>query len=158
MRIFTGLLHSGDLSCPCLSQGMYNQAPSDTCGQVTQATEPLPGKPELTSHHKIKIWLCLAIVTSFVAMHLVVPLRCSEILHGGPHALLLNHQSTLGDPHITHLAPILPPGIAHDPIHAVFLIVAPTNNGDDMIDALTLVLDDSRLVIQKWICIDATGD
>mmetsp|Transcript_13102 Transcript_13102/g.34040 ORF Transcript_13102/g.34040 Transcript_13102/m.34040 type:complete len:205 (+) Transcript_13102:269-883(+) len=91
-------------------------------------------------------------------MDLVVQLRSRVRLHDGPRALVLDQESTLGDAHVAHLAPILTPRVADDPEEAIRGVGAPADNGDDVVDTRTLGLDDAGLVVEEGHGVDAAGD
>mmetsp|Transcript_80414 Transcript_80414/g.127006 ORF Transcript_80414/g.127006 Transcript_80414/m.127006 type:complete len:381 (-) Transcript_80414:46-1188(-) len=93
-----------------------------------------------------------------MAVHLVVILGRREGSGHGPGALVLQQQGALGHPEVAHLAPVLAPGVAHDPVHAVLGISAPADHRDHVVHALALGLDDARLVVQQGIGINAAAD
>merc|ERR1712224_756519 len=87
-------------------------------------------RPGLRSHYDILSLLGLAVVAALVAVDLVGLLGGSEVLHHSPGALVLEVQGAEADAHIAHLAPVLTPRIAHDPVATVHLVLAPADDGD----------------------------
>ena len=51
--------------------------------------------------------------------------------------------------HVSHLAPVLPPRNAHDPIHALAHGMGPTSDCDDMIDGTASVGKDAIFPVQQ---------
>ena len=90
-------------------------------------------------------------------MDLVLPLRSGIIFNGGPRALLLDLQASKGDADVAHLAPVLAPGVAHDPVRLV-LFFAPSYHTDDVVDGLeeAFVYGDARLVLEDSTRINPT--
>mmetsp|Transcript_66642 Transcript_66642/g.146071 ORF Transcript_66642/g.146071 Transcript_66642/m.146071 type:complete len:273 (+) Transcript_66642:200-1018(+) len=93
-----------------------------------------------------------------MAVHLVVLLGRREGSGHGPAALVLQQQGTLGHPEVAHLAPVLAPGVAHDPVHAVLGVSAPADHRDHVVHTFALGLDDTGLVVQQRVGIDAAAD
>eukprot|EP00405_Crypthecodinium_cohnii_P004239 CAMPEP_0194771490 /NCGR_PEP_ID=MMETSP0323_2-20130528/49376_1 /TAXON_ID=2866 ORGANISM="Crypthecodinium cohnii, Strain Seligo" /NCGR_SAMPLE_ID=MMETSP0323_2 /ASSEMBLY_ACC=CAM_ASM_000346 /LENGTH=113 /DNA_ID=CAMNT_0039705609 /DNA_START=182 /DNA_END=520 /DNA_ORIENTATION=+ len=86
-----------------------------------------------------------AVVAALVAVNrLVVQLLGGEALDRGPRALLLQVKGTLGDTNEAHLAPVLTPGVADDPIEALVGVGAPADDGDDVVDVAAPLVDDAR--------------
>lgn len=92
-----------------------------------------------------------------VAVGLVGPV--SPGVHHGPTALLLQHQSVIAqlDADISHLAPVLTPRVAHDPV-LLSANIAPANHADHVVDPLAGLRHNASSVLQKGLCINATGD
>mmetsp|Transcript_120798 Transcript_120798/g.385664 ORF Transcript_120798/g.385664 Transcript_120798/m.385664 type:complete len:416 (+) Transcript_120798:265-1512(+) len=100
----------------------------------------------------------LAIVSTLVAMHLVVQLRRRVRLDDSPCALVLDGERSPGHADVAHLAPVLAPRVADNPLHAVPGVRAPAHHGDDVVDAHALRLDDAGLVVEQRVRVDAAGD
>merc|ERR1719240_897344 len=66
--------------------------------------------------------LDLAVAPVLEAVDLVLLLRRRVVLDGGPRALLLDLQGPEGHADVAHLAPVLAPGVAHDPVLLVVLL------------------------------------
>mmetsp|Transcript_1066 Transcript_1066/g.2851 ORF Transcript_1066/g.2851 Transcript_1066/m.2851 type:complete len:218 (+) Transcript_1066:42-695(+) len=100
------------------------------------------------------VLLDLAVAAVLEAVDLVLLLGRRVVLDGGPRALLLDLQAPKRDADVAHLAPVLAPGVPHDPVLLVVLL-APAHDGDDVVDRLqepfvhgnaALVLEDGRRV------------
>jgi len=87
-----------------------------------------------------------------------VVLGGGEGVERGPRALVLNMESAEGDTNVAHLAPVFAPGVADDPVLTSLRVLAPTNDGDDVVDELTTVGGDARGVVQDGSSVDAASD
>ena len=79
---------------------------------------------------------------------------------GGPVARALKAKVltlATGDTGVSTLSPVLTPGVAHHPVGGV-AVHTPAHNGDDVVDATTLLSDDSSVVVVERHGIDTTGD
>ena len=84
-----------------------------------------------------------AVVSTFMAMDLIVELRSSEMSWYGPAALILNVKSSGSESEETHFAPEFTPRISDNPIETLFGISAPTNNRDDMINTTSREIENA---------------
>merc|ERR1711920_196812 len=103
----------------------------------------------------------IAVVAALVAVDLVSLLQRSEVLDHSPRAPpLLQREGPEGDADVAHFPPVLAPRIAHDPVAAVIVVLAPANNGDHVVDlrGLRPLLDHPALVVQQGFRGDVTGD
>merc|ERR1719231_617982 len=75
------------------------------------------------------------------------------VLDHGERALLLDEQGAELDAHVAHLAPELAPRVAHDPVG-----IAPAHDGDNVVDALALVVGDAAGVFEDGAGVDAARD
>merc|ERR1719231_1901466 len=57
-----------------------------------------------------------AVLAALEAVHLVARLGRGERLDGRPRALRLEAERAERDAHVAHLAPVLAPAVAHDPV------------------------------------------
>merc|ERR1719313_579005 len=126
-----------------------------------------PGLKILSSSFKwLRSWhsdnhslLGLAIVTSLMAVDLVVLLCCCVAARDSPGALGLNLERSEGNPDVTHLTPVLTPRVTHNPVALVgFLVLSPTNNRNDMVNASASIRDNALLEVEEWHSIDSTGN
>merc|ERR1719201_5760 len=86
-----------------------------------------------------------AVLATLVARVVVLRVR----LHGGPRALLLDHERAKLDPNVAHLAPVLSPRVPDDPVLGIGrIILAPANDRDNVIDALASLVGNTTLVVQ----------
>mmetsp|Transcript_24067 Transcript_24067/g.72312 ORF Transcript_24067/g.72312 Transcript_24067/m.72312 type:complete len:382 (-) Transcript_24067:8-1153(-) len=133
-------------------------SPPRACGGHPGATgrcrDALPF-PDRRSHDEL---LRTAIVAALVAVRLVVEFGRREVLDDGPGALVLEAERAPGHADVAHLAPILTPRVPHDPIEALLRVGAPAGDGDDVVNALALCLDDAGLVVQQRHRVDAASD
>ena len=100
----------------------------------------------------------MAVITSFMAVNLVVELRSGEGSKNSPAALLFKIKGAFGDSNVAHLTPVLTPGVSNDPIESLFGISAPANNGDNMIDTITRLVNDAGLVVKKLGGVNTASD
>mgnify|MGYP000129380053 CR=1 FL=1 len=107
-----------------------------------------------------KHWLplCLAVGAVFVAVDLVG--KVGEGIDGGPCTLGFEAEVVVSLAHtdVTHFSPEFTPGVTHDPVLAFVGVVAPANNGDDVVHFGVGVLDDTRGVVEDGLCRDAASD
>merc|ERR1719502_1562920 len=81
------------------------------------------------SHYAIS----LAVRATLKAVDLVVLLRSRVVLERRPGALLLHLEAAEADANVAHLAPVLPPAVAHDPVLPGSVVLAPADDGDDVV-------------------------
>merc|ERR1712187_846199 len=99
----------------------------------------------------------LAVVSTLMARELVVLLRGSVILDGGPVAT--GHaQRAKGHSHIAELSPELPPAVPHNPVLALASIIAPTNDRDNVIHTTITVHHNARLIVEERVSGNATSN
>ena len=77
----------------------------------------------------------------------------------GPRALLLDLEGAEGSADVAHLAPVLAPAVANDPVALVGLGVrAPADDRDDVVDAVSRVGGDAARVLEDRSGVDAARD
>merc|ERR1711972_483005 len=117
--------------------------------QSAQTTPAGVNDQAMSSHDDILSLLGTAVVAALVAVDLIGLLGSREILHHSPGALALEVQGAEADAHVAHLAPVLTPRVAHDPIATVHLVLAPADNRDDVVDVLARLGDDAALEVEQ---------
>jgi len=82
-----------------------------------------------------------------------------ELVWDSPRTLGLKLERVVSllDTDVTHLAPVLTPGVPDDPV-LLLALRAPADNGDDVVDLLTCLRDNASLVFEDRGCIDTTCD
>merc|ERR1712039_474447 len=110
------------------------------------------------SHNDLDARLCLAIVTTLVAMDLVVLFLRSELPRYCPSALVLNMQGTEGNADKAHFTPVFTPRVAHHPIWPFCLVFSPAHHRNNVVCFIALRLHDSSFVVEQRASINATGN
>jgi len=82
----------------------------------------------------------------------------SVLSWGGPGAIIFEHEGSELSTEVTHLTPVLTPAVANMPVGTLLLILAPTDDGDDVINAVTCLSSDTTGVLEDLGSIDTTGD
>mmetsp|Transcript_44064 Transcript_44064/g.79792 ORF Transcript_44064/g.79792 Transcript_44064/m.79792 type:complete len:305 (+) Transcript_44064:129-1043(+) len=100
-----------------------------------------------------------AVRAALEAVELVVLLWCREVARSCPGAGILLHEegSTL-DLKEAVLAPVLAPGVAHDPVETLLGVGAPAHHGDAVVRLSADGGDDATCVVQEGHCIDIAGN
>jgi len=98
-----------------------------------------------------------AVVAALVAVNLVRLLGRRELLHHRPEALALQAERPETNAHAAHLAPVLAPRVAHDPVATNMLVPAPAHDRYHMVDIIARLGDHAVLVVQNRVCVDAAG-
>lgn len=94
-----------------------------------------------------------AVGTVFVARHIHV----SPHAWGGPRDFILDAErvNTADDSEVTHLAPVLTPGVTYHPVLGAVFSGAPSDDGDDVVDfKVGGVRVNAANVASKTICVD----
>ena len=93
-----------------------------------------------------------------MAVDLVV--EDSEGADSRPSALALKAEGVvaLSDADVTHLSPVLTPGVADDPVLTLGVISAPADNRNDVVNFCVGVLGDATFVVKNGLGRDAAGD
>merc|ERR1712217_214355 len=104
-----------------------------------------------TSYHNLAINFLLAIVTTLMAVHLILLLECSELAWHGPSAMVFNVQRAKGHIDKAHVTPILTPRIAYNPVFSINWVSTPTHQRDHMIMVCAWFLHDSGFIIKHWV-------
>jgi len=87
----------------------------------------------------------------------------SESSWSCPGHFALDSQQILSDlqSHVSHLAPVLSPGVANDPVlDAAVLVSGPANDGNDVVGVLieTVIGEDAAGVLHDWLGVDGGGN
>mmetsp|Transcript_166528 Transcript_166528/g.404666 ORF Transcript_166528/g.404666 Transcript_166528/m.404666 type:complete len:276 (-) Transcript_166528:351-1178(-) len=90
--------------------------------------------------------------------HLVVLLRGREVAWHGPRALVFKVEGAEGHWEVTHVPPVLPPRVAHNPEFPLHWVCPPAHHRNDVISVETVLLDNARLVIEKGVGVNAAAD
>jgi len=91
-------------------------------------------------------------------VYLVVFLWGSVVGKGGPCARLFDQKGTEFDTDVSHFAPVLAPTVANDPVLALFLVVAPSYDGDNVVDLGTGHGGDTTGVLEDWGGVNTAGN
>merc|ERR1719261_227588 len=100
----------------------------------------------------------LAVLAALEAVDLVAVLDRGEAAGHGPGARVLEVQLAEGHADVAHLAPVLAPGVAHDPVLALSRVCAPAHDADDVVHTLAGERGHARGVVEDRAGVDAARD
>merc|ERR1719261_1101765 len=100
----------------------------------------------------------LAVLAALEAVDLVTVLKRGEAAGHGPGARVLEMQLAERHADVAHLAPVLAPGVTHDPVLALGRVRAPAHDADDMVHAFAGERGDARRVVEDRAGVDAARD
>ena len=93
------------------------------------------------------------------AVHLVAQLGRREVERNRPAARRgVEPERATRHAHVAHFAPVLAPGVPHDPVQPAISVCAPPHDGNRVVSRVAFVGDDAARVVQYWIRINVARD